>query len=135
MLCQKLLTPFSQKSSIFFIVQIIWECSNFAYLWHKYLKNYGRCFRLPISAFAMITEKNPIRTWTFFKMLCSSPGVQALPCFCYCKSKNVFVLHNKYLFHWLVPLDYNWMIWTTQNLELLDEKLFTMLTILTNRWN
>ena len=48
----KIVDAFLSKSSKFYLVWIIWECSNFASLWHKHLlRNYKWHFRLPMSAF------------------------------------------------------------------------------------
>ena len=49
----KIVDAFFSKTSKFYLVRIIWKCSNFASLWHKYLlRNYKWNFRLPMSAFA-----------------------------------------------------------------------------------
>ena len=49
----KIVDAFLSKSSKFYLVRIIWYCSNFASLWHKHLlRNYKWHFRLPMSAFA-----------------------------------------------------------------------------------
>ena len=49
----KIVDAFLSKTSKFYLVRIIWKCSNFASLWHKYLlRNYKWHFRLPMSAFA-----------------------------------------------------------------------------------
>ena len=50
----KIVDAFLSKTSKFYLVRIIWKCSNFASLWHKYLlRNYKWHFRLPMLAFAM----------------------------------------------------------------------------------
>ena len=70
---------FLTKSWTFLLVRIIRLCSNFARLWHKHLSwNYKWNFRLPISAFAMVTRNYPFGTSTFYTAFC----VQALSCFC-----------------------------------------------------
>ena len=49
----KTVDAFLSKSSQFYLVQIIRQCSNLASLWHKHLlRNYKWHFRLPMSAFA-----------------------------------------------------------------------------------
>ena len=49
----KIVDVFFSKSSKFYLVRIIWKCSNFASLWHKHLlRNYKWHFRPPMSAFA-----------------------------------------------------------------------------------
>ena len=48
----KIVDAFLSKSSRFYLVRIIRQCSNFASLWHKHLlRKYKWHFRLPMSAF------------------------------------------------------------------------------------
>ena len=49
----KVVDAFLSKSSKFYLVWIIWKCSNFVWLWHKHLsRNYKWHFRLPMWDFA-----------------------------------------------------------------------------------
>ena len=55
----KRVDAFLSKSSKFYLVQIIRQCSNVASLWHKHLlRNYKWHFRLPMSAFATAIWNN-----------------------------------------------------------------------------